>query len=301
MHSSKKTISPLVGTMLLILTTAIWGSQSLAGRAVGLSVGSFTQNVIRCAVTALILLPFVRIPKINPGDWKWFIFRAIGNVIATSGFFFAVNRLPVGTALFGLYAGIVTSGTLIGMAVFKEKITMIKIISLLCAVLGIFLIYGTSFGVTMSVPFIIVIIGGFGGAIWSTFTKFISSSYDLKFIVAIDNIFSMLCAFSLALVTKEQMIAPAGIPVLAVIGLLYYGLTQSITGQLIAKGFAVVDAQVGSVILIMEIVWGMLFAWIFLHESIGGLALFGGFLIILAATLPSIVTIASKRRLFNAT
>jgi drug/metabolite transporter (DMT)-like permease len=190
----------------------------------------------------------------------------------------------------------VTSGTLIGTIVFKEKLTMIKVISLLCAVLGIFLIYGTSFGVTMSIPFIVVIIGGFGGSIWSTFTKFISSAYDLKFIVAIDNVFSLICALFLALVTREQMIAPTGIPLLAVAGLIYYGLTQSVTGQLIAKGFAVVDAQVGSVILIMEIVWGMLFAWIFLHESIGGLALIGGLLIIIAAALPSIVTLISKHK-----
>jgi len=59
-----------------------------------------------------------------------------------------------------------------------------------------------------------------------------------------------------------------------------------ITGQLIIYGFRHLEAQVGSIVMLMEIVFGLFLGFMLYDEVLSVTSLIGGALIIVAVVLP---------------
>lgn len=266
----------------------LYGSQNIATRLTGISFGPFLSTALRALVVVVFLAGFVNWKRISRRDWKWFVLRAIGNVTATTCIFIAVNKMSMGAALFSFYASLILSGGLFGILFYKEKITLIKTISLLLTAIGLVLIYSNQSKLTFNWYFVVAIIGGIGASLWSVFSRPITKNYSLRQLVVVDSgitvLLSLLISFSLH---EPWQVIKFDQRLLAV---MYLGFTQVFTGQLVAKGFKSVDAQVGSMILLNDSIFGIIFAFLFFKEITPLLVILGGTFIFLSSILPIIAS-----------
>jgi len=90
------------GSLLLLLTTVIWGS-SFVAQSVGMDhVEPFTFQAIRCALAVIGLLPIIWVADRNKKDGKTFLSRFTDKTLLKAGLFcgiplfFAVNLQQVG-------------------------------------------------------------------------------------------------------------------------------------------------------------------------------------------------------------
>lgn len=279
--------SSLVGTLALFTAALLYGSQNIATRIAGISFGPFLSTSLRALVVVLALIWFVKWKRVENKHWKWFILRALGNVIATTGIFVAVNKMSVGAALFSFYAGLILSGGIFGVLFYKEKITAVKIVSLVLTAIGLLFIYSYQSALVFNWYFIIAIIGGIGGSLWSVFSRPISKTYSLPQLVVLDSLMVVFMAAIISFFLRESWQTIQIDTRLA--GVFYLGLTQVFTGQLVARGFKTVDAQVGSMILLNDSVVGMVLAFIIFHETAPLMVIVGGVCVFLSTIIPVVL------------
>jgi drug/metabolite transporter (DMT)-like permease len=278
----------IIGTLSLFGAAFLYGSQNVATRLTGISFGPFLSTALRALMVVVFLDGFVKWKKISQKDWKWFALRAVGNVIATTCIFISVNKMSVGAALFSFYASLILSGGLFGMLFYKEKITLVKTISLFLTAVGLVLIYSNQSKLTFNWYFVIAIIGGIGGSLWSVFSRPITKNYSLKQLVVVDSGITVLLSLLISLSLHEswQMVQFDQ----RLLAVLYLGFTQVFTGQLVAKGFKSIDAQVGSMILLNDSIFGIIFAFLFFKEITPLLVILGGTFVFLSSILPIIAS-----------
>jgi drug/metabolite transporter (DMT)-like permease len=93
----------------------------------------------------------------------------------------------------------------------------------------------------------------------------------------------------LSLLLGENQVAPRLNE--AWLWLLIYSVVNAAAFWLTIVGFKHVDASIGSLIGLMEVVFGVLFGALIFHEALSWSVLVGGGIIILAAMLPDLLNI----------
>ena len=136
-------------TIMLLLAATLWGVTGIFVRtlsAMGLS--TFDMIFFRCGVTSLVMLVFLFITdkeklKIDPKDWWMFFGTGILSFLLFGFcYFYTITHASMSIAAILLYT---SPFFVIVMAriFFKEKITANKVIGLMLAVIGCYLICNT--------------------------------------------------------------------------------------------------------------------------------------------------------------
>jgi drug/metabolite transporter (DMT)-like permease len=67
-----------------------------------------------------------------------------------------------------------------------------------------------------------------------------------------------------------------------------------LTGQLIIYGFKYLDSQKGSLLMLLEVVFGVIVGFLVYQETLSWGAVLGGLLILLGVALPNLPTVTKK-------
>ncbi len=282
MNMSQNTI----GFLSLFVAAFLYGSQNVATRIAGGVFAPFQSTAIRVIIVILGLIWFVKWKPIQKKDWKWFALRSIGNIISSTGLFFAIAHISVGAALFSFYAGMILTSGIAGYIWYNEKITPIKIVSLVLTAIGLLLIYATKSGLVFNIYIFISVISGAGAAFWSVFSRPISSSYSLLQLVVVDSLFTAIAATGISVGLRESWSSMRLDS--SLVSLVYLGFTQMFTGQLVTRGIKIIDAQIGSIILLNDTVIGIVLMYIFFREIPEITVILGGVCIFIASIWPAI-------------
>lgn len=279
------------GSVSLFIVAVLYGLYGVYARKIGLSFGVLSQNWIRNLLVASIILLYAIIFKkqakaIRKSDWKW-IFSWTGSGAGVMVLMFiAFNNLPIGTSYFLLYSTMITTGFLSGYFLFKEKINTVKIASLVLVLVGLLLIYSVSFEPDKLIYILLTLVAGILSGLWNTLSKTISHYYPNWQMVFMDALATFLVSLLAAFLIRENF--PTFSEHISWLWLIIYALTQVLTVGLIVYGFKNLEAQIGSVILPMEVIFATVFAYLFYQEILPVKALAGGVLIACAAVLPNI-------------
>ncbi|RJR16234.1 DMT family transporter [Candidatus Microgenomates bacterium] len=278
-----------VGIVSLILCSFLWGFFGIFARTVGFQLPLFYQSWTRNILTTLLLLPFCfyfrSFKKVKVKDWFWIILRTTAGVFSFASIFIAFNFIPIGTGYFIFHGGALLTGFALGAILFKEKLTPIRFTSLLLALAGLTLIYSLNFD-TNIVYLLLAFAGGLGSSFWNTLSKKISDNYSALYLNFLDFLaFGMICLI-VSLVLGEKWTVPTFTApwIVNVI----FAVLFAVTGQLVIVGFKYTDAQIGSLIILMEILFGIILGFLFYQETLSLLTILGGMLIIIAVVLPEI-------------
>lgn len=277
-----------IGLLSLLFSAFLYGFYGILTRIVAFNIPLFFGSFFRNSLSSLILLSIILLTR----KWKPIHHNDVINILVRSGLgfvgflgaFIPLIYLPIGTFYFINYAGVVIGAYIVGLLFMKEQITKIKMISLIISLFGLSLIYSFSLQ-SYQIPYtILAFLGGIGTACWNIFTKKTSHTYSALQLNFIDFVLFSVIGLFFSIVFKEQWVMPQfSFPWLANYGFILMFL---ITGQLIIIGFKYIDSQKGSLILLCEIVFGIMFAYLFFKESTSLFAILGGLCIIFSIVFP---------------
>jgi len=213
--------------------------------------------------------------------------------LAVAPTYYSLAYLHLGTALFIQYAATVITSYILGAFLLKEKLNMKSFTTLILAFLGLVLVYWGDIYLNQLIPLVAAIISGSFFSIYFVFSKRVSSKYSSIQINSFGYTLTVVINFLIALFYKESFNSNfASTAWAANIG---YGIAGFISSGLTVYGFKFIDAHKGSIILLSEILFGILFGLLLFHEILNPISLLGGLLIITAVALPNAQQLWAKR------
>ena len=277
------------GVPALVLATGVYGLYGVFSRMIGLEFGVFTQNWLRNFLVAATLFVYVTFAKkwirIRKEDFLWILFWILSGMFSTLALFISFNILPIGVSYFVTYVGIIISGSLVGLLLFKEAVNKIKLFSIFLALLGLVIIFHTSLNLTNLLLVVPLISGAFTG-IWYTISKKFSNRYPNIQLVFLDATVGGIFSFLLTLFFREHL--PQFTFTISWTGIALFALAQLVTVQLVVYGFKHTTVHLGTIIMPLETVFGAFFAFLFFKEVLSSATFIGGILILFAAIMPYI-------------
>lgn len=300
--SQANTQQPILGAVSLVVATFFWSSFAVLVRMIGFDLPVFfaawSRNMLGGLLILIPLILLKQFKSVRKQDLKWLFGRSLAGVFGFTGSFYGFYYLPVGTAYFLHFGSATVMAFILGKLLFQEQLTRIKILSLVLAGLGVALVYGVTINPSQSLWIWMTLGSGIGSALWSVLPKKISTTYSHWQINGLDFLIFSLLTLMISYFNQDAWSLPAlTMPWLA--NLLFLAMAV-ITGQLVIVGFKHLDAQRGSLIMLLEIVFGLLLGVVVFREQLSSFAWLGGALIVAAAALPELVELRKQRTLKGA-
>ncbi len=284
------------GVIFLLASAFAYGTNGILYRFIGQYFQAFTQNWLKYLILISIYLFILLTHK---KYWKKLNFKealalfgwgVIGSTTTVMSFI-AFNHLAIGTTYFLTYASMVASGIIFGYFLYKDKLSVNKIIGLILILVGLILIYSFSIdSKQINYMFLILLAGGLIG-LWNVLSKKFSNRYSTFQMLFFDALPNILVGLSGAMFFHETV--PNLIHTPAIFPLLGFVIATLLATNFMVLGFKYVDSQTGSMILPMEIVFGASFGFLVFGEVLSVTTLLGGFCILLATI---IVTLGQKAK-----
>lgn len=288
----------MYGVSILLASAFFYASYGTFSKIIAGSFAPFTQAWTRGIITLLCFLVFgfykKLFVKIRKEDIKWYFIVGVIGSLAVAPTFYSLANLNLGTALFIQYAATVIASYLLGSLFLHEKLTKISIFSLLLAFLGLFIVYWGDiyFSVNKLIPVIAACISGVFFSVWFVFSKKISLKYPTAQINTYGYIFAVVINFLIASIAKEPF--NKNFTSSAWIANIGYGIVGFAGSGLSIYGFKFIEAHKGSIVLLSEILFGILFGLLLFKEILGLTTIFGGILIIVSIALPNVYKMLAK-------
>lgn len=283
----------------MIFISAIgFGSYGVWSKFIGEDFGIFYQGWVRSALVLLFLIPIAYFTKsfkpVKKTDLKWILIPVLFGVATQAPLYYAFINMDIGTATLIFYSMYVITSYVVGKIFLKEKITIPKIISLFLAFLGLFLIFGISLSIFSFLALLMAGVNGIasGGEVATTkktTEKFSSLQIGIYVWAGI-----LITHLPLSLLFGEKQIVPE--LNLVWLSMCAFALAGLISFWLVIEGYKYVDASIGGLIGLFEIIAGIGFGFIIFHEELTLLTYLGGGIIILSAMLPDLATILSRKK-----
>ena len=250
----------------------------------GENLGSYNLSFFRVLIASITLYLFFKISnksKIIPFKYerkKLFFFGVIHGFIIL-GYFLAIEYLSIASAVLLIYSSSIWI-VVFSYFILKEKITQQTLAALLISFIGvIFVISPTSLFIKESfIGSISGLLAGVGMGLVYTLSKTFKK-YDKISLTYWQNVIAVPFMLPLLFIDIPNFTFFDSLIVLLL------GILGVIAFVLIYRGFEKVDAQKGSIIIMLDIVFSIMFAYILFDEMPKILAIFGGTLIILGSYL----------------
>jgi len=287
---NEKITAPTKGTIYILISAFSFGSYGIWSRMMSGHFGEFSQAWTRGLILAIVTLTigfvFKLFKPIAKKDLKWFLMIALAGGLNQAPYFFGFEHLSVGTATLLFYAALVFGGYLLGKFIFNELLDRVKIISLIIAMFGLFTIYQFSLAPSQILPASLTIMAGLMGAISAVLPKKLSSDYPEVQIMSGYFIVMIIANGILSSVFNDPL--PQFVLSVPWLGQLSYSVAMLVANVTVIMGFKYLDASIGSLIGLAEVMFAAIFGYFFFSEILSTSTIVGGILIIVAAILPNI-------------
>ena len=283
---------------LIFVTFFIWGSVYVAGKMASGSLPSFLVASLRCVISMVPLWMMCRkhLPlRIEKEDWKWFW------IIGFLGYFFCIQSIQLGIQLTGASMASLINAltpvavTVLAALILKEKITPVKILCLILALAGTFVITAGASTKSETAGVLIVLAGmtGFGAA--SVLMRRLTAKYPPVLVTTLSMTLSLL--FNVPVGIASALTQPVHFTAEAVIALIYLGVVGSGLGQVTWTGaLSILPASTCSLFYPLQPLFSAILGALLLNESFKPTFFIGLALISLDVVLN---TLETKRQVGN--
>lgn len=283
---------------LIFVTFFIWGSVYVAGKMASGSLPSFLVASLRCVISMVPLWMMCRkhLPlRIEKEDWKWFW------IIGFLGYFFCIQSIQLGIQLTGASMASLINAltpvavTVLAALILKEKITPVKILCLILALAGTFVITAGASTKSETAGVLIVLAGmtGFGAA--SVLMRRLTAKYPPVLVTTLSMTLSLL--FNVPVGIASALTQPVHFTTEAVIALIYLGVVGSGLGQVTWTGaLSILPASTCSLFYPLQPMFSAILGALLLNESFKPTFFIGLALISLDVVLN---TLETKRQVGN--
>jgi len=285
-----------IGYVMILLSTIGFGSYGVWSRFLGEDLGIFYQGWVRSAIVLIVLIPLALLTKslkpIDPSDRKWIFIPVIFGIFTQAPLYYAFNHMDIGTATLIFYGMFLITSYAVGKIFLSEKITSIKLVSLLLAIIGLLLLFGFSLAKFSLLALLLAVINGVASGGEVATTKKSSEKYSSLQISIYVWAGILLTHLPLSLLFQEKQIPLAwDFMWFSMFAFALVGLTAF---WLVVEGYKYVDASIGGLIGLLEVIFGVVFGLLLFGEQLISSVIFGGGLILLAAMLPDLQTLRKR-------
>ena len=278
------------GLVATVIASFLWSLQAIFFRSIGTSFGISYPFVIRGLLLSVIFGMYVYThgiyTPIKKKDYTWFILMPTVGFATFCSIFISLNQISVGTALFLHYSGVLIAGFLFGYVFFKEKLNRAKLIALFLSTTGLFIIFAAPTLTGDIVYLLLAFASGVGSSLWYICSKKLSSHYSYFQILTVDAALLFVFATIFVFAFNEPFYFPEfSLEWMSIIGMTLATLGGSL---FVLYGFRLLEAQLASLILLLEVPFGLILAWILFGEIVSLQSLIGGVFILLGVALSNL-------------
>ncbi len=282
---------------MILLASILFGTYGVWSVLMGGQFDVFYQGWVRAAIVLAILTPFLLYKRQlcwpDKSDMKYFWLFIGATLFTQAPLYYAFVVTSVGTATLLFYATFIIASFLVGRFIIGEKITLIKLFAMALAFAGLLFVFGFSlaqfslFGMAMA-----ALNGAASGTEVSTSKKL--SKYPALVVTFYSWVAILLTHLPLSLALGETQWFPENSIVWW--AMLMYSIVGLLSFWLVVVGFKYVDASIGSLVGLLEIIWAVMFGALFFGEEVGLTVWLGGALVIAGGFLPDAKNIIEHRR-----
>ncbi|MBY0756600.1 DMT family transporter [Clostridium sardiniense] len=282
------------GITLVLIATLFWGMMGVTSRTLGnAGIDSMSISFFRCLIAAIgfgIFL-FIFNKKAFMVDFKGIIISGIYGIVtfglSFTTFNIAVERVPIAVATVLMFTNPIWV-TIFNAIFFKEKITSKKATVIALAIIGCLLIsniFGVGFENLDIVGLLVGLSTGVLFALQLVIPRFFDGKYSKDSMLIYGFIFSTIAlAFFTNFTGVNTAITTNSSPIFVILNILSIGILSTFIANIsYVKATDYIETGVASVLVALEPVLGSLFAYIVYGETLTGLQLLGGLLIVIAA------------------
>lgn len=282
----------LLGYLYVIITMSAWGSTYVVSKFILGSVPPFTLLLLRYIVAAVVLYIIMMkkgLSKIERQDYKYIF------IIGFVGYFIGVGAQFVGTQLSNASMASLINSTnpifiiLFAVPILKEKITINKIISILAAMIGVYIIIGGVQGGSMLIGILACILAVSMWSLMSVVSKRATEKYNALTVTTYSIIVAIcftlpISIYELFTMPNIKLLEPA-----VILSALYLGvICTALAFVLWSKSLSMMEAGICSLFYPVQPMVSVLLGWIFLKEKMN-MSFFVGATLIIAGVMFSIL------------
>lgn len=290
MTQTQKGIAYLIGSAFLYSIMPVFIRFVDAGH-----VSPISQTFLRYIFAFLSALAYFKFSKaklnLKKDNWKLLILMGIFGYALTNLFFtYGIIYTQISTALFIFYSfAIITP--ILAFIFLKEKVNRYNVTGLILALLALSLLFRPTSLVTWRLGSIFAVLSALAQSFFLIGRKKITK-YSSQLIMLSNTFLGMITLGILAFIFDPQFyFDPSGLQSLTiepVLVLIVFGIDNFLAWFLMSKGFALVKASVGSLVLLLENVFAAVFSFLILSEVPTTYTLIGGVLILTAASIVAV-------------
>lgn len=279
------------GIILILIASLAFGSYGVWAKLMGSDFGSFYQGWTRALIIVVLVLPFlyykkelVRIPK---ADWKWLGVFLLFTSGTQAPLFYAFNNMDIGTATLLFFVSMLLTMYVIGLLFLGEKLNKIKVISFVLAVFGLFITFSLSLTVFAVFAGAMAVLNGIASGGEVSFSKKLTGNYSALYVTWLSWIIILITNTPISILIGEVQHMPDFSMVW--FWQICYTIASLIGFYAIIKGLEDVEASIGGLLGLLEVVFSIIFGILIFNEGLTTPVVIGGILILIAAALPHLV------------
>lgn len=274
--------------LYLTITLCAWGSLYVVSKFVLARVPTFTVLFIRYFIAGIVLLFVLRrknISKIEKQDYKYVFF------IGFIGYFLSIVAQFLGTKFSNASLASLINSTnpifiiLFAVLILKEKLTLHKIICVIAALTGTYIIIGGGSGSGHALGILLSVISVILWSLMTVIVRKITQKYNPIQITTYAIIIAAICSlpasiYELIVIPNIELLNPT-----VIISLLYIGLVcTALSHVLWNKSLSMIEAGSCSLFYPLQPMVSVLLGWLLLGEEItirfalGAILIIGGIL-----------------------
>jgi drug/metabolite transporter (DMT)-like permease len=280
----------LKGSFYILLSSFFFGTYGVWARLIGTSLDNLFQVWVRSLLILVVIVPITVITKqfkpVKHRDMPWIVLYTGAGALTVAPIFYAYNIIGIGSATLLFYASLTIISYLSGIISFGEKMTLIKIMSLILALAGLVFIFNLSVAGNTTLAAFAAIIAGSAAGIEVTYTKKVSEKYSALELSIFTWAVILISHIILSLILGETWTPVSlNIPWIAVAG---YAVSSLLAFFLVVLGFKYSEPSVASIVGLLEIIFAIVFGIVLFSEALSLNIVLGCALITIAAVLPNI-------------
>jgi drug/metabolite transporter (DMT)-like permease len=256
----------------------------------------FFQSWNRALIIVIALFPFLyykkQIVPIQRVDRKWLFLFLFFTAFTQAPIFYAYTHMDIGSANLFFFVSTLLTMYIVGTLFLKEKMSPVKIISFIVAILGMCFVFSFSLKVFALLAVTMAIVNGIASGGEIAFSKKISGAYSTLYITWLSWVVIVITNLPISLALGETQHLPA----LSTIWLWHvmYAIASIFGFWAVIEGLKHLEAGVGGLLGLLEIIFSIAFGVLFFSEKVTAPILIGGLLIIFASALPHLVSLKRK-------
>lgn len=285
----KKTYSGLIS---LLTAGVLFGSFGVWVRLLSSDLSSYQQIAFRNIVALIIAILIIFVAKIklnfNGVSKKNLLLFGLSFPTAVVFYTASVLNTSIMLSIFSFYFGSIFASLLLGIIIFQEKLTRMKVFSMLAVLIGFYILVQPEGIAQIDRGMLYGVVAGLFDTISNVFRKHLSGKLDRVVLTLVPQIGGLLVATSL-MAYFGDLTLPTISPTNYIVGLIFGGMIFAIN-YLTLYGFQHFDLNLGTITISSEVVFASLFGWIIFAEVPRTYDLYGATFIILAiiiGNLPS--------------